>query len=164
MLPQKFFDVLKHEGVVSLTTWGRDVPHVTNTWNSYLVITDDERILAPAAGMHHLEEDLAVNDRIIVTLGAREVEGRNGYQGTGFRVEGKARLVSEGKEFDMMKEKYPFLRSVLEITAETAVQLLEGGKRNAAVTQDICKNPAGIFQHYRTYVLCSFQTLECLQL
>ncbi|WP_444183073.1 hypothetical protein [Dialister hominis] len=33
MLPQKFFDVLKHEGVVSLTTWGRDVPHVTNTWN-----------------------------------------------------------------------------------------------------------------------------------
>lgn len=26
MLPQKFFDVLKHEGVVSLTTWGRDVP------------------------------------------------------------------------------------------------------------------------------------------
>ena len=43
MLPQKFFDVLKHEGVVSLTTWGRDVPHVTNTWNSYLVITDDER-------------------------------------------------------------------------------------------------------------------------
>lgn len=124
MLPQKFFDVLKHEGVVSLTTWGRDVPHVTNTWNSYLVITDDERILAPAAGMHHLEEDLAVNDRIIVTLGAREVEGRNGYQGTGFRVEGKSRLVSEGKEFDIMKEKYPFLRSVLEITAETAVQLL----------------------------------------
>lgn len=54
--------------------------------------------------MHHLEEDLAVNDRIIVTLGAREVEGRNGYQGTGFRVEGKSRLVSEGKEFDMMKE------------------------------------------------------------
>ena len=102
MLPQKFFDVLKHEGVVSLTPWGRDVPHVTNTWNSYLVISDDKRILAPAAGMHHLEEDLAVNDRI----------------------EGKARLVSEGKEFDMMKEKYPFLRSVLEITAETAVQLL----------------------------------------
>lgn len=45
--------------------------------------------------MHHLEEDLAVNDRIIVTLGAREVEGRNGYQGTGFRVEGKARLARE---------------------------------------------------------------------
>ena len=42
--------------------------------------------------------------------------------------------------------------------------LSEGRKRDAAVTQNICKNPAGIFQYHRAYVLCSFQTLECLQL
>ena len=42
--------------------------------------------------------------------------------------------------------------------------LSEGGKRNAAVTQNIGKDPAGIFQYHRAYVLCSFQTLECLQL
>ena len=35
---------------------------------------------------------------------------------------------------------------------------------DAAVTQNICKNPAGIFQYHRAYVLCSFQTLEYLQL
>ena len=30
------------------------------------------------------------------------------------------------------------------------------GKKNAAVAQNICKNPAGIFQYHRAYVLCSF--------
>ena len=38
------------------------------------------------------------------------------------------------------------------------------GKKNATVAQNICKNSAGIFQYHRTYVLCSFQTLEYLQL
>ena len=42
--------------------------------------------------------------------------------------------------------------------------LSEGRERDAAVTQNICKNPAGIFQYHRAYVLCSFQTLEYLQL
>lgn len=39
MLPEKFFEVLKNEGVVSLVTWGADEPHIVNTWNSYLVVT-----------------------------------------------------------------------------------------------------------------------------
>ena len=39
-----------------------------------------------------------------------------------------------------------------------------GGKKNATVAQNIYKNSAGIFQYHRTYVLCSFQTLEYLQL
>lgn len=55
MLNHKFLQVLKYEGVVSITSWTELAPHVTNTWNSYLTITDDQRILAPAAGMTHLE-------------------------------------------------------------------------------------------------------------
>ena len=46
MLPKKFFDVLNHEGVVTVISWGdTEEPHFANTWNSYLVITEDERIL-----------------------------------------------------------------------------------------------------------------------
>ena len=38
MLNDKFFEVLKHEGVVSVVTWGNGEPNITNTWNSYLEI------------------------------------------------------------------------------------------------------------------------------
>lgn len=80
--------------------------------------------MAPAAGMHYLEEDIKVNDTIYLMLGVREVEGKNGYQGIGFRVSAKAKLISNGPEFEMMKEKYPFLRAVLELTPVEIEQLL----------------------------------------
>ena len=101
MLTKKFKETLKYEGSVSLTSWGAEKsPHVTGTWISYLQLTSDERILAPAAGMHYLEEDIKVNDTIYLMLGVREVEGKNGYQGIGFRVSAKAKLISNGPEFE----------------------------------------------------------------
>ena len=124
MFTEKFYEVLKYEGVVSITSWGEDEPHVTNTWNSYLVITDDERILIPAAGLRSTEKDVNINNRVKVTLGSREVLGFNGYQGTGFLVEGTARFINSGLEFEMMREKFPFANRVLEITAISAKQLL----------------------------------------
>lgn len=108
MLNHKFLQVLKYEGVVSITSWTELAPHVTNTWNSYLTITDDQRILAPAAGMTHLENDLNNNSKIIMTLGSREVEGRDGYQGTGFRIEGTAKLLEAGSDFEIVKKNTLF--------------------------------------------------------
>ncbi|MBU3803883.1 MAG: FMN-binding protein, partial [Candidatus Cellulosilyticum pullistercoris] len=65
-----------------------------------------------------------INNRVKVTLGSREVLGFNGYQGTGFLVEGTARFINSGLEFEMMREKFPFANRVLEITAISAKQLL----------------------------------------
>lgn len=124
MLSEKFMDVLKYEGAVSITSWGKEKPHVTCTWNSYLVIKGNDTILIPAAGMHSTQEDVSVNENIILTLAAREVEGFNGYQGTGFRVNGTATFLEQGAYFDEMKEKYPFIRSVLQVTVKDAKQLL----------------------------------------
>ena len=124
MLSEKFFEVLKYEGVVSIVSWGStEEANITNTWNSYLVIRDD-RILLPAAGMNSTEADVAVNNKVKVTLGAREVEGFNNYQGTGFLINGTASFIESGEEFDMMKEKFPFLRKVLEIKVNSSKQLL----------------------------------------
>ncbi|MCY7008917.1 pyridoxamine 5'-phosphate oxidase family protein [Fusobacterium simiae] len=120
---EKFFEVLNHEGVVSIVSWRNGEANVTNTWNSYLVIKDD-RILLPAAGMNSTEADVNVNNKVKVTLGSKDVIGFNNYQGTGFLIVGIAKFVESGEEFDMMKEKYPFLRKVLEIKAESAKQLL----------------------------------------
>lgn len=114
-LPEKFFDVLQHEGVVSIVSWGV-VPHVVNTWNSYLVVTDDERILIPAYGMRKTEKNVLADNRIKITLGSKEVIGYRDYQGTGFVIDGTASYVESGAEYDMMKEKFSFLTRVVEVT------------------------------------------------
>ena len=125
MLSKTFFEVIKHEGVVSVTSWGSsNDPHVRCTWNSFLRITEDERILAPIAGFTSVQEDMVKNDKVILTLGSREVEGFNGYQGTGFLIEGRARFLDAGEEFDQMKEDYPFMNKLLEVTVESQKQLL----------------------------------------
>lgn len=124
MFTEKFYDVLNYEGAVSITSWGNTDPHVTCTWNSYLITKEEDIILIPAAGMTSTEEDLVVNDQLILTLAARQVEGFNNYQGTGFRINGKGEFLTEGPYFDEMKEKYPFIRKVLQVTVSDLKQLL----------------------------------------
>lgn len=123
MLNEKFYEVLKYEGVVSIVSWGSGDANITNTWNSYLVVKDN-KIMLPAAGMNSTEKDVNVNNRVKVTLGAREVMGYNNYQGTGFLIEGTAEFIESGEDYQMMKEKFPFLRKVLEISVVSAKQLL----------------------------------------
>jgi hypothetical protein len=114
---------LQHEGVVSIVSWGIE-PHVVNTWNSYLVITEDERILIPAYGFRKTEKNVLVNNHVKLSLGSKDVLGYKDYPGTGFVVDGTARYISSGSEYAMMKEKFSFLTRVLEITVETAKQML----------------------------------------
>ena len=122
-LSEKFLEVLQHEGVVSVLSWGVE-PHIVNTWNSYLVITDDERILIPAYGFRKTEKNVNVNNKVKLTLGSKNVLGYKDYQGTGFVVTGTARYISEGSEYDSMKAKFPFLTRVFEVTVDTAKQML----------------------------------------
>lgn len=123
MLPEKFHDVLKHEGVVTVVSWGASPePHIANTWNSYLVVTDDERILLPAAGFRKTEKNVNANNKVKISLGTKEVLGYKDYQGTGFIVEGTAKFLESGPDYDLMKSKYPFLSRVMEITVISAKQ------------------------------------------
>ena len=104
-LSDKFFEVIKCEGVVSIVSWGSEEPHVANTWNSYLVVTEDERILIPAYGLRKTQQNVAVNNRVKLALGTREV-------------------LDSGSEYDMMKEKFSFLSRVLEVTVTASKQTL----------------------------------------
>lgn len=123
MLTEKFFEVISHEGVVSIISWGKGEPHVANTWNSYLTLTKDNKILIPAAGMVKTEANIKENNKVKMTLGSKEVQGHF-TQGAGFRLEGTAKFISSGEEYDMMKEKFPFLTRVLEITLTEVKQTL----------------------------------------
>ena len=122
-LSEKFLEVIKHEGVVSIMSWGIE-PHMVNTWNSYLVVTDDERILIPAYGFRKTQKNVDVNSKVKIALGSKDVLGYKDYQGTGFMIEGTARYIESGEEYDMMKNKFSFLTRVLEITVEKAKQML----------------------------------------
>ncbi len=123
MLNEKFLEVISHEGVVSIVSGDGSEPHVVNTWNSYLTITDDNKILIPAAGMKSTQKDAELNNRVQLTLGSREVQGLRSM-GAGFHIDGAANFVESGPEYEMMKQKFPFLSRVLEITPQTVKQTL----------------------------------------
>jgi hypothetical protein len=122
-LSDKFMEVLQHEGVVAIMSWGVE-PHMVNTWNSYLVVTGDERIIIPAYGFRKTQKNVEVNSHVKLTLGSKNVLGYKDYPGTGFVVSGTAKYIESGEEYDMMKNKFSFLTRVLEITVDTAKQML----------------------------------------
>ena len=121
MLTEKFLDVISHEGVVAIVSCADNEAHVVNTWNSYLHITDDERILLPAWAMRKTEKKVSKNNTVLLTVGSKEVEGKMG-PGTGFLVKGTAQFITSGAEWDMMKAKHSFLTRVLEVTVESIKQ------------------------------------------
>jgi Pyridoxamine 5''-phosphate oxidase. len=123
MFTEKFYEVLNHEGVVSIGTCSNNEVHIVNTWNSYLIITEENKILIPAAGMIKTEKNINVNPNVKLTLGSKEVMGYK-YMGTGFLLQGTAKFLKDGANFDMMKEKCPFLTRTLEVTVTSCKQTL----------------------------------------
>lgn len=123
MFTEKLMEVLTHEGVVSIVTCSNNEAHVANTWNSYLVVVEGNKILIPAAAMIKTEENINANPKVKLTLGSKEVMGYK-YMGTGFLLEGTAKFLKDGEYFKMMSEKYPFLTRVLEVTVDSCRQTL----------------------------------------
>lgn len=125
MINEKLAEVLAHpaDGVVAIVTQGVDEPHVVNTWNSYVQVTAEDKLLIPAGFMYQTEKNLAQNNKVKLTVGNREVQGKM-YKGTGFLIKGTAKFLKEGPEFDMVKSKFDFARAALEITIENAIQTI----------------------------------------
>ena len=125
MLNEKLLEVLSHpsDGEVAIVTQGIDGPHVVNTWNSYVNISNNSRLLIPAGRMNTTEKNIEGNHKVKLTVGSREVQGKT-YKGTGFLITGTAKFIKEGSDFNMMKEKFTWARAVLEITIETMIQTL----------------------------------------
>lgn len=124
MLPENFLRVLQHEGVVAIATQGRNgLPHLVNTWNSYVQITGDRHLVVPVGGMQQTEANVSANHNILLTAGSREVEGKRG-PGTGFLVTGTAEFVYAGADFDLVKSKFTWARAALKVTVREISQTL----------------------------------------
>jgi hypothetical protein len=125
MLNEKLLDVLSHpaDGAISIVTSGDDGPHVVNTWNSYITVTPDDKLLIPASGFVKTERNLSAHNDATLSIASREIEGYRG-KGTGFIVKGTTRFIKSGEDFESMKEKFSWIRAVLEITVTSAKQML----------------------------------------
>ncbi|WP_458414909.1 pyridoxamine 5'-phosphate oxidase family protein [Schinkia sp. CFF1] len=122
VIPEKFLEVLQHEGVATIGTFADGKIHLSNTWNSYMQISDG-KLLYPAGGMNTTEANVEKNNQVMVTIGSREVEGFHG-PGTGFRIVGTATFLKSGAEFEEFKQSFPWARAVVEITIESITQTL----------------------------------------
>ena len=122
-IPETLLEVLKKDGVVAIATLGPDGPHMVNTWNSYIRVSEDGRLLIPAGYYHKTEANIAANNKVLVTLGSSKVRGLNGT-GTGFLVKGRATFVTSGPDFETMKSRFGWARATLAITIDSATQTL----------------------------------------
>jgi hypothetical protein len=122
-IPEKLLEVLKQDGVVAIATLGPDGPHMVNTWNGYIRLREDGRILIPAGYMQRTEANVAFNNQVLVTLGSAKVAGRHG-PGTGFLIKGTAAFINAGPDFEVLKAKFAWARATLAITPDSIEQTL----------------------------------------
>jgi len=121
MIPEKLLEILKKDGVVAIATLGKGGPHMVNTWNSYIRVSPEGRLLIPAGYMHKTEENIRHNPEVLITLGSSKVQGLHGA-GAGFLIKGKAEFVTAGPDYDTLKSKFSWLRATLAVTIDTATQ------------------------------------------
>ena len=125
MINEKLKEILANpqDGALSIVTQGENGPHVVNSWNSYVNITADEKLLIPVGRMVDTERNIERDSRVKLTVASREVMGKM-YKGAGFLITGTARFDKEGPDFDVIKSKFPWARAALAVTIESAEQTL----------------------------------------
>lgn len=125
MLNEKLLEVLAHkaDGAVAIVSQSETETHIVNTWNSYINITKDDKLLIPVGGFKKTERIVEVNNKLKLSICNREVHGFN-FKGTGFVVEGTGKFIKSGNDFDLMKQKFDWIRAVLVITINSIQQKL----------------------------------------
>jgi hypothetical protein len=96
---------------------------MSNTWNSYVRVTEDGRLLIPAGYFHKTEANIAANNQVLVSLGSSKVKGLQG-PGTGFLIKGTATFLKDGPDYDAMKSTFSWARAALSITVDSATQTI----------------------------------------
>ena len=125
MINEKLMEVLTAppDAALAIVTQGLNEPHVINSWNSYVQVTDEEKLIIPAGRMTETERNIDRNNKVQLTIANREVEGK-AYKGTGFLIKGIAEFKKEGVDFEAIKKRFPWARAALIITIESAEQTL----------------------------------------
>lgn len=121
MFTELFLTTLSKEGVAPILSWANAEPHLAATWNSYITITPEQKLLVPVLGMQTTQKNVAANHHIKMIIGSKEVAGMYG-PGAGFLLEGTARFVNEGRELEELKVRFPWAVCLMEITVTHITQ------------------------------------------
>ena len=121
MIPEVLPELMKKDGVVAIATIGEDGPHLVNTWNAYLAMSEDGRLLIPAGYMNKTEANVTYNPNVVITLASSKVKGLHG-QCAGCLIKGKAKFITSWPEFDLLKKRFNWLRATMAVTIESAAQ------------------------------------------
>ncbi len=113
MITDAIRTVLNHEGPAAFVTEGPGGPHLVATWQSYLRVLDDATLAFPAGGYRRTEENLRAGSGVQMIIGAKQPSG------IGFRLTGRAELVTGGPVHTKLKQDFPWCRAavVLHVTA-----------------------------------------------
>lgn len=122
MIPEKLLQILKNEGPAAIATLGDEGPHLVNTWNSYISVIDNHLVF-PAGGMNKTEANVSKNNKVLITLGSREVAGLKN-QGAGFLIKGTVSFEKSGPIFDIVKKRFPWARAAVKVTVDSSTQTL----------------------------------------
>lgn len=126
ILTEDIINVLKKSEIITIATAGETGPHLVATWGDYvakLLPDDGVTILIPAGGYKQTEKNLARNDRVVLMAGSKEAPGKNGM-GTGYRLTGRGKMVTDGKWKDLVAAQFAWARAAFVIEVESAEQLL----------------------------------------
>jgi hypothetical protein len=119
-------EVIEKAELVTMGTNGENGQHMVATWAEYirsLDINDGKTLIVPVGGYHQTENNLAKDDRVELVIGSKLVQGKRGL-GTGYRLSGRAKIITSGKLAELTKSKYPWARAALVIEVDNAEQLL----------------------------------------
>jgi endopeptidase Clp ATP-binding regulatory subunit ClpX len=88
MIGNKLREVLTTppDAALAIITRGADGPHVVNSWNSYVQITDEGELLIPAGRMFETEKNIASNNKVKLTITNRGSKVRILSPRPGFQV------------------------------------------------------------------------------
>ena len=111
--------VLEKSEWVAIATAGSGGPHVVATWSEYIIALGirEGRILIPVGGMHITEENLKSDDRVELLCATRQVKGSHG-PGRGCSISGRARIDTEGEDYEATHARYPWARAALVVQVE----------------------------------------------
>jgi predicted pyridoxine 5'-phosphate oxidase superfamily flavin-nucleotide-binding protein len=121
MISEILQEIMKKDGVAAIATLGENGPHLVNTWNSYIRISDDGRLLIPAGYMNKTEANITYNPNVLITMSTSKVQGLHG-PGAGFLIKGNAEFITSGPDFDLLKNTFNWLRATLAVTIKSATQ------------------------------------------
>ncbi|MGD9808104.1 MAG: pyridoxamine 5'-phosphate oxidase family protein [Deferribacterales bacterium] len=119
VITEKHLEIINKSEWIAIATEGEEGAHVVGTWCDYLEFIEEDTILIPVGGYVKTSKNLAVNNKIELLCGTRQVMGANSA-GKGCFLKGTAEVQNEGRFADIMKEKFVWSRGALVVHVEKA--------------------------------------------